>query len=350
MSSKMCLEILQNSKDFQTKNIKLNYSTSMKDVGKINLSKITGIFSVLKEIKKQIKEFKPDLIYFVPATSGLGFKRDFLFLKELKKTHKGKIIFHIRSRVLQRDWNNTKFKRKFINILSGEKVIILGKELIGDLHKVISQKNIFILPNAIENKISEKEFKEINKKRKQDKLRILFASNMDKTKGWQKVLMACKILNEKGINFECKFVGSWRNQKDKKEFENFITKNNLKGKVFSLGKKTDKDWDNQFREANVFVFPTEYPLETFGRVNVEAMMFGIPVISNSVATIPSIIKENKTGYLLKENSPEEIAKYLEKLESKKLRKSLGIEGRKRFLERYELSYYRKDFLKIINSI
>ena len=175
MSSKMCLEILQNSKDFQTKNIKLNYSTSMKDVGKINLSKITGIFSVLKEIKKQIKEFKPDLIYFVPATSGLGFKRDFLFLKELKKTHKGKIIFHIRSRVLQRDWNNTKFKRKFINILSGEKVIILGKELIGDLHKVISQKNIFILPNAIENKISEKEFKEINKKRKQDKLRILFA-------------------------------------------------------------------------------------------------------------------------------------------------------------------------------
>ncbi len=351
ISSKTCLEILKNSKDFEVRNIKLTYSKELKDIGKINSNKIKGIFYVKKQIKKTIKEFKPDIIYFVPATSSYGLIRDFLFVREIKKSWNGKILFHIRSRILESDWNN-KFKRKIIvKMFENQKAIVLGKELVEDLHGLILKGDIFILPNAIENEISDSELNRVIKKRRNKKiLEILFLSNMDKTKGWFKLLKACKILNDKKINFKCNFVGAWPGKKEKKKFFNFVKKNNLNKKIFYLGKKVGKEKNQILKDSNILVFPTEYKLETFGRVILEGMMFGLPVIANRVATIPTTVQHNKTGFVLNRNTPEEIANYLEKLRDNKLRIKMGTAGRKRFLKEYEMKNYKKEFMRIFKKI
>ncbi|MCH8945316.1 MAG: glycosyltransferase [Nanoarchaeota archaeon] len=345
LSSKMCLEILRESRNISVKNIKLNYSKSMRDVGKINLSKIEGISKVKKQIKKQIKDFKPDMVYFVPATSSLGLIRDWLLSREIKKTHKKEILFHIRSRILDKTWNNILGKLILKEMYKDSKAIILGKELIRDLRRIIPEKDISILPNAIKNEISESKLKKIINKRKQNKhLNILFLSNMDSTKGWPKLLDACKILNEINFNFKCDFVGEWANNSDKQYFLNFIKKNNLTKKVFSHGKKIGSEKNKFLENANVLVFPTDYPLETFGRVILESYMYEVPVIANGIATIPTIIKDKETGFILEKNNGEEIAKII--IKEKKWEK-MGIEGRKRFLSNYELKKYKTNFLKII---
>ncbi|MFW5846819.1 MAG: glycosyltransferase family 4 protein [Nanoarchaeota archaeon] len=348
MSSEMCLNILRNSKGFQVENIKLNYSKEMSDVGKINLDKIKGILKVKKQIKEKLRSFRPEKIYFVPATSGLGLIRDYLFVREIKKQiGKGKILFHIRSRTIRNKKNDFFYKKMF----SGEKAIVLGEQLIKDVSPWIKKRDISILPNAIKNEISKKEFQKIIEQRKKNKnFNILFLSNMDKTKGWPKLLKTCKILNEKNIDFKCNFVGAWQSEKDEKYFYDFIKKNNLEKKIFSLGKKTGKEKNKFLEGADVLVFPTEYKLETFGRVIIEAMMFGLPVIANGIASIPNIIKQNKTGFILNENTPEEIANYIKKLyNNKKLREDMGKQGRKKFLEEFEKKYYEINFLNFIHS-
>ena len=176
---------------------------------------------------------------------------------------------------------------------------------------------------------------------------------MDKTKGWPKLLEACKILKQRGgeVKFKCNFVGSFQNEQDKKKFYNFIDKNNLKKEMNYLGRKTGKEKNKILENSDVLVFPTEYPLETFGRVIVEAMMFSLPVIANGIATIPNIINNNKTGFILKENTGKEIANYLEKLyKNKKLRIKMEKEGRKRFLKDFELNKYRNKFKKILKRV
>ncbi len=354
MSSEMCLNILKDSKDFQVENIKLNYSKEMSDVGKINIDKIKGISEVKKQIKKKLKTFKPDLIYFVPATSGLGLIRDYLFVRRIKKyLGKRKIIFHVRSRTIKNFFNNIMYKK----IFSRERAIVLGEQLIKDVSQWIKKENIFILPNAIKNEVTDKEFQEIIKKRKdkqkkESKLDILFLSNMDETKGWFKLLEACKILNEKNnnINFKCNFVGAFPGEKEKEKFNNFVKNNNLQDKVKYFGKKTEKEKNKIIENSDVLVFPTEYKLETFGRVIIEAMMFGLPVLANGIASIPSIIKHNKTGYILKENTPEEISKYIEKLyNNQKQRIDMGKQGRQTFLKEFELNKYGKEFKKILKK-
>lgn len=341
-SSKICLDFLKKDKNIQVNNIKLNYSKEIDDVGRINLDKIKGIFIVKKQIRNILREFKPDVIYFVPATYSFGLIRDWLFVREIKKYWKGKILFHIRSRILDKTWKNPFGRKILTNMYKGNKAIVLGKELTEDLRGIISKKDIFVLPNAIKNEVSEKKLKQIIEKRRKNKqLNMLFLSNMDKTKGWSKLLIACKILNKKKLNFRCDFVGGWLNDKDKRYFEDFVRDNQLDKKVFSHGKKFGEDKNEFLKKANIFVFPTE--METFGKVILEAYMFGLPVIANTEGAIPSIIEDKKTGLLLKENSGEEIAKII--LSNNDWEKK-GINGRKKFLKEFEIKNYKEDFLKI----
>ena len=152
---------------------------------------------------------------------------------------------------------------------------------------------------------------------------IIFISNMDKTKGWPKLLRACKILDKKNMDFRCSFIGAWQCKKDEKDFCNFIDNYNLKNKIKYLGEKIGKEKNKILEDSDVLVFPTEYKLETFGRVILEAMMFGLPVIANGIASIPTIIQNEKTGFVLIKNSPEEIAEKIELLiKSKNKQKDL----------------------------
>src|SRR3989339_9200 len=280
--------------------------------------------------------------YFYPATSGLGLIRDSYFVKQIKKFSGKKVIFHIRSRITEESWN--KNKKIFIEMLKGKKAIVLDKSLVEDLHNLIDKKNIYVLPNAIKNELTQKEIDKILKKRKEkESLEILFLSNMDESKGWLKLLLACRILKNKKIKFKCNFIGAWTRKEDEKEF-------NLKKEVKYLGKKVGKEKEKFLENSNVLVFPTEYKLETFGRVIIEAMMFGLPVIANGIAAIPTIIQQNKTGFVLKKNTIQEIANSLERLQDKKLREKIGNEGRKRFLNEYEIKKYKKEFLRIIESV
>lgn len=350
LSSKICSEILQSEKNIKINVVKLNYSKKIDDIGQINLNKIKGIFYVVRQIKSLIKKFKPDLVYFVPATSGLGLRRDYWFFKILRKRYPGKILFHIRSRINTEDKN--RYKKIYSKMFKDNRVIVLGEELASDVENFVKKEDIFILPNAIENFISDKSFKKIKKDRSENKVpRILFLSNMDRTKGWPKVLEACKILNEEKINFVCNFVGAWQKREDEIFFDNYVRKNKLSKKVFYLGQKNGFDKENILEYSDILVFPTKYKFETFGRVIIEGMCAGIPVIASNIATIPSTISDGKTGFLLKENTSIEISTLLKKLiQSRKTRLKMGDEGRKKFLKEFEINGYRKKFLKIINSI
>lgn len=348
MSSEMCLEILQKSKKFEVKNIKLNYSKDMSDIGRLNINKIKGIIKVSKKIKLEIKEFNPDIIYFVPATSGLGLIRDAYFVKQIKKTWRKEILFHIRSRITSKDWNNKIYQKLYKTMLSNQKVIVLDELLKKDLHNLTKDSNILILPNAIKNELTEPEFKRIIQKRKrQNSFNLLFLSNMDESKGWKKLLETCKILKELNIDFKCNFVGAMLSKKNEIKFKKFVSQNNLQDNVKYLGVKTGKEKNKILETSDMLIFPTEYKLETFGRVIIEAMMFGLPVIANGIASIPTIIQHGRTGFVLEKNSPEEIVNYIIKLRDRKLREKMGIIGRKRFLDEYEIENYAKRFEKII---
>src|ERR1035437_3787552 len=279
MSSEMCLNILKEDKRFIVRNIKLNYSLNMSDIGKINLKKVYGLFQVRKQIRGLLRQFQPNIIYFVPAVAGFALIRDYYFLWIIKKLKKGKLILHIRVQFKNKDWNNPIKKLIIQDLLGCDKAIVLGPELIENLKNRVPIENIRILPNAIPNVLTDINFEKIMWQRSlNNNLQILFLSNMHETKGWFKVLEACKLLIDSGIKFICHFVGEWTSKSDSQKFYEYIEINNLLNNIIFHGQLLKNEKNGMLAMADILIFPTEY--DACPRVIIEAMEFGLSIIAN----------------------------------------------------------------------
>lgn len=349
MSSEMCLNILIDNPQLSVKSIKINPSGNMKNVGEFSFKKVLDVVRVWFLVICRCVVFNPKINYVVPATAGFALFRDFSVLVLIKLLSKGKIIIHLRSRFIEEDFNN-KIKLFVIKtILDSDKVIILGKELLPNLKGVIGLEKIVCLPNAIPLTFKSHDFKDLvlSKYSNKNIFNILFLSNMNVEKGWVKVLESLIILRNNKKDFVCRFVGAWPSKKEENLFNNFVKINKLEANVIFNGPAYGEDKNKHIKNADVLVFPTMYKMETFGRVIIEAMEYGTPVIANGIATIPSIIDHGVTGFVLKENTPLEISNYIECLMNDNVRKEFGLKSRSLFENKFTLECFKNKFQNII---
>ena len=65
-----------------------------------------------------------------------------------------------------------------------------------------------------------------------------------------------------------------------------------------------------------------------GRVLVEAMALGKPIVASKAGGIPDLVTHGITGFLVPPKNPEELAKYIQiLLEDKGLREKMGLAGK-----------------------
>jgi len=304
------------NKEFKLQKIKINYSDSLKELGKFNLNKFFGIFIVFFKLLVQLISFNPHLIYFEIPSKGLAFVRDSIYVFLCKIFNK-KIIFVLHSREISRG----KLKKIYYKLVfKNTKLILLSKLLYPYVKEFFKEKDVYYLGNGIKNEISDNEFKTIIKTKKQNKKPILlFLSNMIESKGALEVLRICNSLNEKGIDFECLFVGPWKNKEFKVKWENFLQEKGLKDKCSYLGAKYGNEKEEIMKKANFMIFPTKYELECFPLVILEAFMYGIPVLSYDTGAIKEIISKEYLGYVSKKNSWKELETKLKKIIKEKVR-------------------------------
>ena len=348
LSSEMCLGILKADERLDVQNIKLNYSESMSDVGKINLKKIKGLYQVTRKIRGLIRNFQPDIIYFVPAVTGFALIRDFLFLSQIKLFKKGKLILHMRGQFKKEDLQKPVTRYMIKDLLQCDEVIVLGPELIRNVTDIVPVPKVTVLPNALPDSIPATDFKSIMAERQQGSgLNLLFLSNMQEAKGWFKVLQASKLLLDAGYPFRCHFVGGWSSEAAKEKFYRYIGENNLQDHVVFHGQLLREEKEEMLKQADVLVFPTEY--DACPRVVLEAMEYGMPVVANREGTIPSMVENGRTGFVLDKNTPEEIVEKLIRLMDRPFRTEMGWKARDRFLTRFTEKTYKDKFIQLFTS-
>nr|WP_240910693.1 glycosyltransferase family 4 protein [Thermococcus sp. MV11] len=93
--------------------------------------------------------------------------------------------------------------------------------------------------------------------------------------------------------------------------------------VSFTGFVSDEELVELYRNAKLFVLPSSES-EAFGKVVVEAMILGTPVIVSNVGEFPVIVENGKAGIII-EPSPENIAGAIkELLENEKLRRKMAV--------------------------
>ena len=248
------------------------------------------------------------------------------------KSFRVKLIFHQRGRGVRNYTEGNKWLRKYyLWIYKGADIICLSPQMIEDISNV-SSGNIHVVPNGIPD-IAEK-FKE---KFQSEGNKVLFLSNLIRSKGLFDLLEAIRILQkDRGIFVKLEIIGAG-DEKEINALEKFIEENSLVDVTYH-GALYNEDKYRILQQSDVMVFPTYYPVETFGTVIIEAMQFSIPIVSTNFSSIPFIIDDEKTGFLVEINNPFQIANRLELLlHDSELRGVMGDRARLSYEKRFTFS-------------
>jgi glycosyltransferase involved in cell wall biosynthesis len=219
-----------------------------------------------------------------------------------------------------------KFVLKFV--LDKAKNIICSSDSVRlDFLKKYTNKSTTVTP-AVDSK-----FFKPNLNKKSNGKTIAFVAGLGRAeqhKGLQMLLNAIKISINKHpeINLLVAGDGDMRS-----EYEDRVKEMGLSENVKFLGRKNRDEIVNVYGKADIFVLPTVN--DSFSMVILEAMSSGLPVVSVKTGSIPSLVKDGETGYLLDKNSTAE--EFSEKInyffENPEIAKGFGYAGRK-FVEEY----------------
>lgn len=177
-----------------------------------------------------------------------------------------------------------------------------------------------------------------------------------------------RVSKEKGVEFAIKAA---QESKIKLDIYGPGNKNYLKKFVFpylnknisynGMVKKYSKKWYKAYSEAKALLVPIQWN-EPFGLVMIEAMACGTPVIAFNRGSVPEIIKDGKTGFIVapfnKKGKPniEGLVRTIKKIyqmpeaEYKKMRYNCRKHVEKNFTIEKMVDGYEKVYFKILNVI
>lgn len=325
-------------------------ANNLADVGRFRLGKFRSLFVLLNTIKRRVKSFEPDVVYFTANTHGAAFIKDYLVVRLLKSMHSN-VVLHFHNKGVKRNHKHLLYSFLYKRFFKDTKVILLSKMLYEDIAEYVDEKHVLYCPNGvpdIENR--DKPQNNIGKPNT-----ILFLSNLIETKGIYVLLEALQILKDRHIPFICNFVGGETESIKGDMFNRQIQQYGLSDCVFYLGKKYGDLKDQQYDSSSLFVFPTYYDNECFPLVLLEAMQHGLPCVSTYEGAIPEIISDGETGLLVKNESgnPPKAIELADAMESLLLNpekaKNMGIQGRLRYENEYTLPAFEAKFVECINS-
>lgn len=331
------------NEDFQCRYINLALARSLEDIGHGGLSKLLKFLKLLAQIRKEVKDFRPDMVYVTPNACGGAFYKDFVVVQMLKLMG-CRVVAHYHNKGVStrqnRFFDDLLYKSFFKNL----KVILLSEALYADVEKYVRKSDVYICPNGI----PEICLVEPAEERHNALPKLLFLSNLLISKGVLVLLDALVILKDKGYQFVCDFVGGETSEMSAESFHKEVKIRHLETYVIYNGKKYGDDKEAFLKQADVLVFPTFYHNEAFSLVILEAMQHKIPVITTGEGGLPDMVKDGVNGYICDKQNPESLAYYtMLLLDDEKLRWRMGEEGYKRYKSHYTLAAFEENFDRIM---
>jgi glycosyltransferase involved in cell wall biosynthesis len=185
----------------------------------------------------------------------------------------------------------------------------------------------------------------VSKRIKHKKKTILFLSRIEKAKGIYKLLETFQQIKSLNDDYELIFAGDGTELKSLKEKIKLEKIKDVKTLGFVQGKQKSK----LFEQASIFVFLSDY--EGMPNAVLEAMAFGLPVLTTNVGGIASVFRDNHNGYLLESYIKENLVKKIEGLiKNKELYKKISENNYKEAREKLMSNIVAKRMVRIFDKV
>lgn len=200
-------------------------------------------------------------------------------------------------------------------------------------HLPVKEEKLTVIPNAV----STKKFSPTKKSPKicqqwrscENQVLIGLVGRLDAGKGQHVLLEAAQILRSQGQkNFKIILVGedTLNNRGTGQKLKEFVLEHKLQETVVFAGFR--QDVPEIMASLDVLVMASE--AETFGRVIIEGMAAGVPVVGTKAGGVVNIIDDGVNGLLVQQQNPQALAEALSRLiGDKDLREKMTKEALKK---------------------
>jgi glycosyltransferase involved in cell wall biosynthesis len=180
---------------------------------------------------------------------------------------------------------------------------------------------------------------------------VLFLAHCTREKGAFDTVEAVALANEMAaaekspLHFRLTMVGAFASSAEEQELRGLVVQRGLQDCVEILGFVSSERKARALAEADVFCFPTYYLAENQPGNLIEAMAYGLPIVTTRWRSVPEMLPENYPG-LVDPKSPEQIADALRRMAGSDFSEPL----REIFLRRFTLVQHLASMAAAIRSV
>ena len=175
-------------------------------------------------------------------------------------------------------------------------------------------------------------------------LRLLSVGRLVEPKGFRYLLLACRLLRDRGVEFCCEIIGGPAEPADTVtwlELRMLLNEHHLESAVHFRGAQSFSLVMAAYQHADVFVLPCVHARDGSQDITpnslLEAMAMALPVVSTTSGAIPEIVDDGENGQLVPPNDERLLADVLARLAADApLRSTLGAAARRKIEERFDV--------------
>jgi len=267
-------------------------------------TKVAQRLKDIQIIKKKIGSFQPELLLVTTTHDWKAILRDLPLLITVRKSCP-LIVLHLHGSFSNRLVEPGNHLMKFLtkNILKrADAVFLYSNEEIREWSRFYPKMKYFLVDNPYKlQNIGTNE-----DKRAQIPV-ILFAGRLVEEKGIFDLLEAVRLLKDL-YHFRVSIIGDG---KERERLKAVMEYNGMKDQIKLLGYLSGRDLKDAYESASIFVLPSWR--EGFPLVLMEAMDYGLPIVTTGIRGAADRLVENENCLFIQPKNPKELAKALEHL-------------------------------------
>lgn len=252
-----------------------------------------------------------NLLHLNPSLKWKSFLRDGLFIRLARKTNIPVIVFfrgwdsHFEIKLDK--WLSSLFRMTY---LYADAFIVLADDFRNKLRSWKVAAPVYVESTTVDDDLM-KGF-DLEKKHAvmgpQQPVKILYLARLEKEKGIYEAVDVCTILSSKGYRLHLTVAGDGSEIKAATEYaaKRLGTQATFAGYVKGEAKR------KIFETSDLYLFPSSYG-EGMPNSVVEAMSFGLPIVTRPVGGIKDFFENGRMGYATESRNPEDLAVLVERL-------------------------------------
>lgn len=322
--------------------VRLAFSEEMSEVGKFSFKKIGVLFSTILAIWKARSKHGSQVLYYPPSGPNLvPIIRDIILLLSVRWCFR-QVVFHFHAGGLSEFAPRLPFLLRPFYWWAYRRpdLVIRTSALAPEDGDYFKAKDGTVVANGIEDLVGGVIQRDATPGRK---IAILFTAVLIPSKGVEVLLQAFRLLVQRGLPVELHLMGRWGDPDLERRMLAYMQSEGISEHVRVLGVRTGEVKLNDFRNADLFCFPSHFEAESFPVVLMEAAQFSLPVVATAWRGIPVMVDDGVNGFLVPVKDPKAVADKLEMLvRDAGLRNSMGSAARRIFEERFTLEAFHRN--------